>query len=89
MSKYVPLLLVFSLISLSIIPAINLGTPLIEVHPEGYEDLNPQQKQSLRDLETRYESNGNNENNSNIVFERITATNNDASDFGTHAIALD
>ena len=64
-------------------------TPLIEVHPEGYEDLNPQQKQSLRDLETRYESNGNNENNSNIVFERITATDNDANDFFAHAIALD
>ncbi|HIF16371.1 MAG TPA: hypothetical protein EYQ85_03855, partial [Candidatus Poseidoniales archaeon] len=67
---------------------LSAGT-LIQDHPEGYEDLNPQQRQSLRDLDTRFETSGSDENNSNIVFERITATDNDANEFFAHAIALD
>jgi hypothetical protein len=62
---------------------------LIQDHPEGYEDLNPQQRQSLRDLDTRFGTSGSVENNSNIVFERITATDNDAIEFFANAIAFD
>jgi len=65
----------------------HIGQELLQ--PEGYDDLNPLQRQSLKDLDTRFETSGSDENNSNIVFERITTTDNGASDFGTKSIALD
>jgi hypothetical protein len=42
--------------------------------PEGFNDLNLDQQQSLKDLDTRFGTSGNNENNSNIVFESVSVT---------------
>jgi hypothetical protein len=63
--------------------------PLNEVEPEGYDELNPQQRQSLRDLDTRFETSGSDENSSTIVFESVTATNSAHDDFNVLAIAFD
>ena len=42
--------------------------------PEGFNDLNSDQQQSLKDLEPRFRTGGNNENSSNLVFESVSAT---------------
>ena len=42
--------------------------------PEGFNDLNLDQQQSLKDLEPKLRTGGNNENSSNLVFESVSAT---------------
>ena len=42
--------------------------------PEGFNNLNLDQQQSLKDLQPRFRTGGNNENSSNLVFESVSVT---------------